>query len=216
MNAINPTPGTNALRGAIAFALAVSIGGCSLLGGKKDGPTLYAPQPAAQADAAWPSVDWQLVLPAVQVARQLDSVRIAVRPSPSELQVYKSAQWAQRPGEMLERAVLRVLEDSGKLPAAARAGSGVNADYRLLLDLRRFESDYAGRAVPSATIEVNAKLLHAQDPDVVASRTFLLAEPAAGTGVPEVVDAFERGLGRVSRDIAGWALTSGRAHGAHR
>lgn len=200
---------------ALAFAFA-TLAGCSLLGGKKDAPTLYAPLPTAQADAAWPAVDWQLVVSGVQVAQPFDTTRIAVRPSPAELQVYKGAQWAQRPGEMLERAVLRVLEDSGKLPAAARAGSGVNADYRLVLDLRRFESDYAGRAVPSATIEVNAKLLHAQDADVVASRTFLLAEPAAGAGVPEVVDAFERGLGRVSRDIAGWALTTGRAHGTHR
>lgn len=200
---------------ALAVALA-TLAGCSLLGGKKDAPTLYAPQPAARADAAWPAVDWQLVVSAVQVAQPFDTTRIAVRPSPAELQVYKGAQWAQRPGEMLERAVLRVLEDSGKLPAAARAGSGVNADYRLVLDLRRFESDYAGRATPNATIEVNAKLLHAQDADVVANRTFLLAEPAAGTSVPEVVDAFERGLGRVSHDIAGWVLTSGRAHGAHR
>jgi cholesterol transport system auxiliary component len=199
-------------RVALACLIAVAASGCSLLGGRKDPPTIYAPQPAAQADAAWPAVGWQLAVAQVQVARPVDSVRIAVRPTPQEMQVYKGAQWAQRPGDMLERTVLRLLEDSGKIPAVARAGAGVNADYRLVLDVRRFESDYAGQAVPRATIEVNAKLLHAQDRDVVASRTFLQAVPATTPGVREVVDAFDRALAAAGRDIAGWTLATGRDH----
>lgn len=202
----------NATRAALVLALAVGMGGCSLLGGSKESATLYAPQPVVQADAAWPQVDWQLVVNAVQVARPMDSVRIAVRPTPQELQVYKGAQWAQRPAEMVERVLLRLLEDSGKIPAVARAGAGVNADYRLVLDVRRFEADYAGTDVPSAVIEINAKLLHAEDRDVVASRTFVQATPAAGTAVPQVVAAFERSLGSVVRDVAGWTLTAGREH----
>jgi cholesterol transport system auxiliary component len=86
----------------------------------------------------------------------------------------------------------------------------VSGDLRLVLDIRRFESDYAGGATPNAVIEVNAKLLDAQDRDVVASRTFLCSEPAGGTDVPQVVDAFERGLGGVTRDIALWTLGRGR------
>lgn len=211
----NRESGTGVRRGGaivIAVACALALPGCALLGGSKDTATLYAPQPAVQADAAWPQVDWQLVVASVQVARPVDSVRIAVRPTPQELQVYKGAQWAQRPAEMVERTLLRVLEDSGKLPAVARAGAGVSADYRLVLDVRRFEADYAGAPVPSAVIEINAKLLHAQDRDVVASRTFLQATPAAGVEVPQVVDAFERGLGAAAREVAGWTLATGQQH----
>lgn len=197
---------------ALAAAALLAASGCSLLGGSKEPPTYFAPQPAVQADPSWPQVGWQLTLAAVQVARPVDSTRIAVRPTPQELQVYKDAGWAQPPGDMLERSLLRLFEDSGKIPAVARAGAGVNADYRLVLDVRRFESDYAGGASPSAVIEVNAKLLHALDREVVASRTFLQATPAAGTAVPEVVAAFERGLGAVTRDIAGWTLTAGHDH----
>lgn len=213
----NPTPAL--ARRALAtslLALALLGTGCSLLGGRKDPPTIYAPQPVVQADSAWPAVDWQLAIAAVQTARPVDSTRIVVRPTPQEMQVYKGASWAQRPGEMVERSLLRLLEDSGRIPAVTRAGTGVNADYRLVLDVRRFESDYAGAATPSAVIEVNAKLLHAQDRDVVASRTFLQATPAAGTAVPDVIAAFELGLGSLTRDIAGWTLTTGRAHGAGR
>ncbi|WP_330970472.1 ABC-type transport auxiliary lipoprotein family protein, partial [Lysobacter sp. A3-1-A15] len=63
-----------------------------------------------------------------------------------------------------------------------------------------------------ATIEVNAKLLHAQDQQVIATRTFLQAQPAASTAVPEVVEAFEQALGTLSHEMAGWILSTGQAH----
>lgn len=197
----------------VALIACVSLAGCSLLGGKKTMPTQYAPAVRAQADAAWPNVNWQLALARVQVAHPYDSLRIAVRPSPQELQIYKGATWAQKPGDMIEASLLRVLEDSGKVHAVARSDSGIKADYRLLLDVRRFESDYAGQTLPRATIEINAKLVHALDADVVASQTFVQAEPAAGTDVAQVVEAFDRALARVDHDIAGWALETGVMHG---
>ena len=200
-------------RAALWLALALLLPGCALLGGKPRTPTtVYAPTPQVQADAAWPRVEWQLSLTTPTAARTTDSQRIAVRPTPNELEVYKSASWARRPTEMVEDVVLRALEDSGRIPAVARQGSGIGADYKLVLDLRRFESDYAGQAVPRATVEVNAKLLHAQEQTVVASRTFVQALPAQGTAVPQVVVAFEQALSTVGHDIAGWVLVAGDAH----
>ncbi|MFT3897058.1 MAG: ABC-type transport auxiliary lipoprotein family protein [Thermomonas sp.] len=202
-------------RHRLAFSLLLlpALAGCSILGGKQKEPsTLYAPDPRVQVDPSWPNVDWQLSISRPDAARMVDTLRITVRPSPEELQVYKGASWAKSPSEMVEDSVLRALEDSGKIPAVARQGSGIAADYKLVMDLRRFESDYAGGAAPSATIEVNAKLLHSAGPDVVASRTFVQSVPAASTAVPDVVDAFSRGLGQVAHDIAGWTLTTGDMH----
>jgi cholesterol transport system auxiliary component len=208
-------PGTTnlPLKTAAALLLACMLAGCSILGGSKTPSTIYAPDPRVQADPAWPSVDWQLTIGRPEAARMTDSLRIAVRPSPEELQVYKGASWTKPPSEMVEDAVLRALEDSGKIPGVARQGSGVTADYKLVMDLRRFESDYAGGATPSATIEVNAKLLHAGERDVVASRTFVQTVPANSIAVADVVDAFNRGLGQVAHDVAGWTLSSGDAYG---
>ncbi|MGH8077482.1 MAG: ABC-type transport auxiliary lipoprotein family protein [Lysobacter sp.] len=201
------------------LAAVLMLAGCSILGGKpKEPTTVYAPDPRVQPDPSWPTVQWQLALTTPTASRIHDSARIAVRPSSNQLEVYKGANWAKRPAEMVEDAVLRMLEDSGRVPAVARQGSGIAADYKLVLDLRRFESDYAGQAVPAAIIEVNAKLLHSQDQQVVLSHTFLQTQPASSTAVPEVVDAFERALGALSRDISGWVLTEGNRHerSAHR
>ena len=215
----NRKPGTGKWFRVVAIAaLAVVLAGCSLLGGgKREKATIYAPDPRVAADPAWPTVAWQLSVTSPNAARMIDSFRIAVRPTPGELQVYKGASWAKTPTDMVQDTILRALEDSGRIPAVARQGTGINADYKLVMDMRRFETAYAGAAVPSATIELNAKLVHNSDQNVVASRTFLHATPAAGSDVAAVTDAFSRSLGDMAGDVAGWVLTTGDAHerGAH-
>lgn len=204
-------PARTILRWAGASLLLLSLCGCALLSaGKGEGATQYAPDPRVQPEAGWPSVRWSLTVAQPTAARAIDGARIAVRPTPQELQVYKGAQWAKRPSEMLEDAVLRALEDSDRIAVVSRQGTGIATDYRLVLDVRRFESDYAS-GQPAATIEVRAKLLHGTAPDVVASRTFLQTVPARDVAVPAVVDAFETALAGMARDLAGWTLTTGAA-----
>lgn len=207
------SPTRKTLRTAFAAASLSLLAGCSILGsGPKSGPaTIYAPNVHVAADPSWPTVGWSLALAQPSAARIVDGVRIAVRPTPDELQVYKGAVWAQSATSLLEDALLRTLEDSGRIASVARVGTGARADYRLLTDLRRFEADYAGQAVPSATIEVNAKLMRMRDQRIIATRTFLEAQPAAGVEVPQVAAAFEQALSAITRDLAGWSLQSGQA-----
>ncbi|KAF1689753.1 ABC-type transport auxiliary lipoprotein family protein [Pseudoxanthomonas koreensis] len=195
---------------AAALPLLLALAGCSVLGGPRDPLTLYSPQQAAQADPSWPRVDWQLSIARPSAARLLDSPRIAVRPVPGELQVYRGSAWAQPPADMLEAGVLRVLEDSGKIAGVGRVATGMRSDYRLLMDVRRFEADYRGGPLPAATIEVSATLLDNSDQRIVARRTFERVEPATATDVATVANAFDQALASVSSEIAGWALLQGQ------
>lgn len=203
---------SGAMCAILALVFSVAMAGCSILGGKGDPPTIYAPDPRVVTDPSLPSVQWQLSMSPVSASSMIDSARIAVRPTPGELQVYKDARWASPPPVMLEDALLRALEDSGRIPAVARQGTGVAADYKLVMDLRRFEADYTGNAVPSATIEVNAKLLHSSDQDIVGSRTFLHAVPATGTDPARVADAFSQALAEMTKELAAWVLITGEVH----
>lgn len=197
----------------LATALAVAVGGCGLLGGggSREPGTIYSPVVKVPADPAWPRVQWQLSIANATAARMVDSPRINVRPTPAELQVYAGASWAQPSTDMLETTVLRAFQDSGRIDAVARSEVGIRPDYKLVMEIHRFESDYAGQAVPSATIEVTAKLLYNRDQRLVASRTFLETRQAAGTAVPQVVAAFEQALAAVGAGIVGWTLASGQA-----
>ena len=157
-------------------------------------------------------MDWSLALARSGEAQMEDGPRIVVSPVPGELQVYRGALWARTPAEMVQDAVLRTLEDSGKLPLVARQGSGLSADYRLLLEVRAFRAEYAGSALPAAVVEVNATLLHLRDQSVAGSRNFRQSQPATGVAVAEVADAFSQALAGLSHDVAGWSLQAGQAH----
>jgi cholesterol transport system auxiliary component len=124
------------------------------------------------------------------------------------LQVYRGASWAQPATDLLQDAVQRTLEDSGRIQAVASSEAGILGDYRLVMDLRRFEADYAGQPTPSAVIEVNAKLVQNRDQRVVASRTFL-HKSASDAEIASVAAAFEDSLSAVTHDIVGWVLGNG-------
>lgn len=202
-----------ALRTSLCVSLmALAMAGCSVLGSEQRDPvTIYAPDVRVPVRAEWPAVTWTLVVAKPTAARVVDSPRIGVRPVPGELQVYRGVSWAQPATEMLQDAVQRTLEDSGRIPAVASADAGILGDYKLVMDLRRFEADYAGGAQPSAVVEVNAKLVNNRDQRVVASRTFLQQRPASGVEVARVADAFKQSLEAATGDIAGWVLASGNA-----
>jgi cholesterol transport system auxiliary component len=194
----------------LALPFALVLAGCSILGSEQRDPvTIYAPDVRVPARADWPNVAWSLVIAKPTAARVIDSPRISVRPMPGELQVYRGVSWALPATDMLQDAVQRTLEDSGRIPAVASADAGILGDYRLVMDLRRFEADYAGGAQPEAVVEVNAKLVNNRDQRVVASRTFLQQRPAGGIDVAQVATAFEQALEAATADIVGWVLVSG-------
>jgi cholesterol transport system auxiliary component len=187
------------------------LSGCSILGsGDKNPVTLYSPAVQVKVDPSWPQVAWQLVLAKPSAARMVDSPRINVRPTPSELEIYRGASWAQPATDMIEDTLLRGFEDSGRINGVARTAAGIRADYKLSTDIRRFESDYQGQATPTVVIELNAKLIHVADQRVVADRTFRQAQPVGSTDVPAVAAAFERGLQQIAQDVVGWTLVSGQ------
>jgi cholesterol transport system auxiliary component len=195
---------------AIALLAAV-LAGCGILP-KKQPLALYAPEVHVSADPSWPTVSWQLQLPRPHAAELLDSPRIVVRPLPGELQVYKGAVWAQPAPDLLQDTLVRAFEDSGRIAGVARHGTGIAGDYELLLDLRRFDSDYAGGAGPTATIEIGAKLIDTRSNSVFANRTFRQVHAATATDIGAVAQALEQALGALTREVVGWTLVEGQRH----
>ena len=204
---------SNLIRIACLALMAVGIGACGILP-KKQPLALYAPDGRATVDPAWPTVSWQLQVPRPHAAELVDSPRIVVRPLPGELQVYKGAVWAQPAPDLMHDTLLRAFEDSGRIAGVARRGSGITGEYELLLEIRRFESDYAGGASPSAVIELGAKLVSTGNNDVIANRTFRQASAAATADITAVARAFDQSLGAISSEIVGWTLVEGQRHAA--
>jgi uncharacterized protein len=95
--------------------------------------TLNAPEPAAAAEDA-PSI----AVGPVTIPEVVDRPQIVVRLGPNQVQIVEQARWA----EPLKSAIARVV--AANLAAALQArlalGRNADADYRVVLDVQRFES----------------------------------------------------------------------------
>lgn len=199
---------------ALSALLLVSLTSCGILP-KREPMKMYEPAIArSAAPTDWPQANWSLLVAKPVAGQWLDSDRISVRPAPGAVQVYKGASWSESVPDMVQTALLRKLEDSGKILSVSRPGAGVRGEYQLLTEIRAFESVYAQAGQPQARIEVYAKLVHTADGHAVAARSFVETEAAGSEEVPAVVDAFSRSMDRVTTQVAGWALSSGNANEA--
>ena len=194
----------------LAAAGVLLLAGCGALGGPRTEIRIYDPVSTVTVDPSWPQADWSLSI-GVQAANQvLDSARIAVRPTPDRFQTYKGASWSDKPGDLLQTALVEAFEDSGKLRAVSRFGnSGARGDHALVLEVRAFETVYRdGR--PEAVLEVQATLLKLRDGrGLHASRRFRQAVPGAAPDLDSMVRAFGEALSALSTDVVGWTLVEG-------
>lgn len=200
------------MQALISLALCIVLGACLSLG-KKPEQTVYSPQVAISTGADWPSVDWPLLVMRPLASDALDTARIVVRPQPGTLQVYQGAAWSDPAPDLLQAALVGAFEDSGKIVAVGRQGSGLRGDFSLLLDMRQFEAVYeSGAPSPAAVIQLQAKLLGKPGNRVLAAKTFRVAVPANSKDVPAVVAAFDSALNQSIAQIVGWTLVTGQAN----
>jgi cholesterol transport system auxiliary component len=189
----------------LGSACAVLLAGCGSLGGPEVKVQVYSPDAKVQPDPSWPRADWHLTVETQAATQMLDSVKIAVRPTPNALQTYKGAAWADTAPELLQVRVIEAFEDSGKV-ASVRRGGG-RGDIGLMLEVRQFETVYRG-AAPEAVIELQARLVDFRGRGV-ASKRFRQVVPGTAADVPTMVDAFGQAMAAISGELVGWTLVEG-------
>jgi cholesterol transport system auxiliary component len=131
----------------------------------------------------------------------VDSDRIVVRPSPDTVATLKGAQWSEPLPRLAQTRLLQTFENSHFLRAVGRPGSGIEARYSLVSEIRRFEIDVAAG---EAVVEMSVKLVASASGSIVAGKVFSARAPgSAGSGAAAAV-ALDAALGDVMRDIVAW------------
>ena len=194
---------------SVAALALLALTGCLSIGGERTELTVYAPQVTISADPAWPRIDRTLAIAEPNTSTALDSNRIAVRPTPAQLQVYAGAIWSDNGPALVQSALVDALGDSGRFRAVVRPIDGIASDLLLRLDLRHFEAVYAEDGKhPTVVVELQATLLDPRGNRVLATRTFRAEEASADEDLPEVVAAFDAALEATATAITPWLLES--------
>ena len=167
--------------------LALVLTGCMGNPPRESFFTLNAPEPpAAAADAPSIAVG-PVTIPAI-----VDRPQIVVRLGPNQVQIVEQSRWA----EPLKGAIPRVVAANlaGALGARLAPGRNGDADYRIALDVQRFES-------PSDAVLIEA-LWTVTSKDGRKTGRSIVREKIAGPGYGALAAAHSAALAAMSREIA--------------
>ncbi|MDC8011679.1 ABC-type transport auxiliary lipoprotein family protein [Tahibacter soli] len=199
----------------VAGALAVSLSACSLVAGKREALTVYAPHIALPANgSSVPAAPrrWQLWVAEPATLEPLAGTRIVVVEEPGTLQFYRGARWSDEVPVMMQRFIVDGLREYAGVTGVGTPSSGLTADYVLRSDLHGFQIEFRGAPLPTATIQITAQLVDASNGQVLASRRFVEDEACADAKLPGVYAAFQAALNRIVMRIADWTASIGDAH----
>lgn len=196
------------------------LGGCSVLlpqAIREPAPRLYELSSPRLPQTSGPRIERQLVVDTPIAERALDTDRIALKPTPLEIEYYAASRWSDRAPALVQANLVEAFENANALAAVGRPSLGLVPDFVLRSELRDFEAVYAklGTA-PEVRIRWTAKLIRQGDLKVVAARSFEGRAVARRDGVPYAVEAFDRALAQVVAEAVPWSLQAMRTAGPAR
>ncbi len=187
------------MRRTIAIAvLCVAAAGCGTTP-KARFYTLSAVPAAALGAAPRAVAGYGVAVGPISVPEAVDRPQIVVRLSPSQVEISELHRWAAPLKSEIPRVIaehLTRLLDSARVWAYPSA-AGPETDYRVLLDIERFDS------APGDTVAIDALwTVRRVSGGAPRSGRSSVRERTAGEGYDGLVAAHERALAAVSRDIA--------------
>ena len=195
---------------AAALGAAAAVAACSILPAQTPVDTYVLPgkpwlgattASASRADGFGPSL--RITRPAAN--GMLGSKRIIVMPQADRLQVYQGAVWNEAPPHMLRNRLLDAFLAHGHLSSVdTDEGPTIQVDYLLATQLRDFHSVYENGS-PTAIIRMDAQIVHTGSNRAIASRSFVVKQPATSKEVPAVVQALGQAADQLAQDMVAWA-----------
>jgi uncharacterized lipoprotein YmbA len=177
--------------------------------------TFYTLSPAASASAvsataASATADYAVAVGPVRVPEIVDRPQLVVRRGPTQVDLLEQHRWAQPLRAEIAQAVASHLRAAlpGARVALDRDAAAQNADYRVALDISRFDAT-PGEAV---TVQALWSIRPANDKPAVSGQA-TVREAVRGAGNDDIAGAFSRAVTGIGRDIAA-SLTALRGAGA--
>lgn len=180
----------------ITVCLTAALAACS----RSPRVTFYTLEPGAHVESAAATAVTAVSVGPVTLPEVVDRPQLVVRVAANRVEILETHRWA----EPLKGEIPRLIaENLRRLLGSNRVSSypqhaGVDADYRVLVDIQRFDSS-PGEAV---TVEAVWSVRRVVGGEAKTGRS-QVREPVDAVGYDPLVAAYGRALLAVSRDLAG-------------
>jgi cholesterol transport system auxiliary component len=193
-----------------ALATLLALAACGPLvqiGGNAEPPeallTLRADTLGAPGQAIDPARTISIVAPSVPGA--LQTLRLPVTISGTEVQYLKAANWIEQPAKLFQRLLADTVGSRGGVLVLSERQSNLAAARKLNGELLEFGLDV--RSAPQVRVRYEA-LLTGRDGQPVAARRFEASRPVASQDGATVGSALNAAANEVAGQVAGWVAAN--------
>lgn len=199
------------MRGLLGFSLLLAVPGCGPLVqiGAKFPPASSLllieadARPAPTVAATGPTLAVELP----QLPAMLQTLRLAVRISDSEIQYLAAASWAETPSRQVQRLLADTLTARG-IAVVDRGHASARADAALSGTLRDFTLDVRDPLAPVVRVRYDAQVGRSGTARPLGIRRFDASERVASQQPADVAAALSRATNRMALELADWTAAS--------
>ena len=202
-----------ARRSVLGTLCALSLAACSVLPRPEPVDVYLLPAAATPpvTDGSAPR-SWSLRIARPDANGQLVGQRILVVPEPNRVSVYKGASWHEPASLLVRNHLFDAFRADGRVSALSTDEMRTFADFELGSDLGAFHSEYNRNSeAPEVVIRLDVRLIETASRHIVASRAFVIREPAAEGAIPAVVAAFGIAANRLASELLAWTISEADA-----
>src|SRR5216684_2107456 len=160
---------------------------------------LRAPQNLGPASK---TIKGQLGIPEPTAVAMLETQRMLFSPA-KDVPGFAEFLWADAIPKLLQARLIEGFENYDIAHAPLRNADVGQADFQLLIDVRRFR--VAVDSEPTAEIGLSARIVD-KNGKVIASRLFEESQKFDKVEPPQAVAAFSAAFGRIARDMIAWTV----------
>ena len=144
----------------------------------------------------------QLAIPEPTAVAMLETQRMLFSPV-KDYPDFDGFLWADSIPKLLQARLIDSFENYDIAHAPLRSADTGQADYQLLIDVRRFR--IATEAEPAAEIGLSARLVD-KNGKIIAARLFEASQKLDRLEPQAAVDAFNKAFGQIATDMIGWTV----------
>lgn len=143
-----------------------------------------------------------LVVEEPSAAPPIDTDRIVVRTGPYSIAYLKGAQWVDGLPKLVQSRLIESFENAHLVGSVARPSDSLNANFKLITEIRRFD---IAAADGQAVVQISAKIADDQTGRVLAGRIFTGQASGSAAQGASATHALDEALASVMRQIVAWS-----------
>jgi cholesterol transport system auxiliary component len=190
--------------------LALSLAGCSLLpepGEPTKKYTLGALSDEGGSDSEHRSHSRQLIVDLPTLYPPLDSTRIALKPQEQLIDYYADVEWADRLSALIQESLIYSLQNKAGLRGVSRPTEGIQADYALKIEVRKFYVDQKEAPQHStAQVDYMVHLVKLPERHIVVSQQFTHTQTIPEHSMDSIIKSLNTAHLEVSRALVPWVV----------